>query len=350
MWHGRLTQEMDVRRGFYVAWGGAAILALLACFFLVLATSVVAHAAADAPVLKPGDHEIALTVDGRERTYLLHVPAKYKASAKTLLPLVMMLHGAGGGGAQSEKQTGWDKKADSETFAAVFPDALPASPHARTSFLANPRFWNDHSGRGNAEHENIDDVAFLSAVFDDVEKRLPIDTKREYLTGFSSGASMTFLAAIKMSERIAAAAPVSGHYWGHDANVDRAVPLLLIFGNKDPLNPWDGGTVKMVWGNSDQKPPVMDTVRAWARFTGCPPEPAPLSDKGGVKRVAYGPGHNGAEFLFVTIDGAGHTWPGGKEALPESVVGSSTDKLNATDIIWMFFSRHFLAPRQPVGP
>jgi polyhydroxybutyrate depolymerase len=356
---------MDIRRGAFLAWVGAVFVAVLGCVFMLLASAVLARAAQvggatttpaaastaakATTVLGPGDHDLTLPVGGYERSYRLHVPTKFSATYDKLLPVVVMLHGAGGSGAQSEEQTGWGKKADQETFVAVFPDALPARPRQAPSFRTNPRFWNDGSGRGSPVHDRIDDAAFLHAVLDDVEKRLPIDKKREFVTGFSSGASMTLRAAIKMSDRIAAAAPVAGHFWPPDAAPEtaapRAVPLLLVYGDKDPLNPWEGGAVKMSWANTDTKPRVMATVNAWAKFSGCPPTPAPIADTNGVKRVAYGPGRDGAEFVFVTVQGMGHSWPGGREVLPVSVVGPRSNKINATDAIWEFFARHYLAVR-----
>jgi poly(3-hydroxybutyrate) depolymerase len=41
--------------------------------------------------LKPGDHELTLTVGQRERTYLLHLLPVY--DGKRTLPLVIVLHG-----------------------------------------------------------------------------------------------------------------------------------------------------------------------------------------------------------------------------------------------------------------
>ncbi len=38
--------------------------------------------------------------------------------------------------------------------------------------------------------------------------------------------------------------------------------------------------------------------------------------------------------------GQGHIWPGGKNFLPELIVGKATDTLNATDAIWKFFMSH----------
>ena len=52
-----------------------------------------------------------------------------------------------------------------------------------------------------------------------------------------------------------------------------------------------------------------------------------------------GPGRDGAKVVYITVDGLGHTWAGGRSLLPESIVGGTSDKINATDVIWDFFQK-----------
>jgi polyhydroxybutyrate depolymerase len=49
--------------------------------------------------------------------------------------------------------------------------------------------------------------------------------------------------------------------------------------------------------------------------------------------------------VFYSLKDHGHTWPGGKNLLPEQISGKNVTKLNANDIIWDFFEKHSL-PRQ----
>jgi len=74
----------------------------------------------------------------------------------------------------------------------------------------------------------------------------------------------------------------------------------------------------------------------------CPPKPRVVYDKHGVKGLVYGPGRGNAEAVFYTIEEHGHTWPGGKNLLPERLVGKSSNVFKATDVIWEFFRRHQL--------
>ncbi|MBF0476059.1 MAG: hypothetical protein HQK59_09540 [Deltaproteobacteria bacterium] len=56
--------------------------------------------------------------------------------------------------------------------------------------------------------------------------------------------------------------------------------------------------------------------------------------------MAYGPGKESSEVVWYTIEGMGHTWPGGTHFLPEKLIGKPSDKLKANDVIWEFFQKH----------
>lgn len=47
--------------------------------------------------------------------------------------------------------------------------------------------------------------------------------------------------------------------------------------------------------------------------------------------------------ILYTVEGGGHTWPGGK-SLPEWMVGRTTRDISATQVMWAFFLQHPLGP------
>ena len=147
------------------------------------------------------DRECTLTVQGVERHFLVHVPPQ--AGAKTPLPVVLMLHGGGGTGKGALAETGWDRKADEAGFLAVFPDATRPAPEKPARFGSNSQVWNDGSGRFHAGEQNVDDVACLNAILDDLCAHYPVDPRRIFVTGFSNGASMAFRAGAELSKRVA---------------------------------------------------------------------------------------------------------------------------------------------------
>jgi polyhydroxybutyrate depolymerase len=306
-----------------------------------------APAAGDISSQKPGTFTLTISTGGYKRLYILRVPPAV-ADGKPL-PLVVMMHGAGGTAMGTARHYGWIAKADAKGFLCAFPEALPAFVRAPASFVANPRFWNDGGEVGTATHRAIDDVGFIAAVLDDVARRYPVDPARIYLTGMSSGAGMTFRAGALLANRVAAIAPVAGvsHLTGIHAT--RPVPMLYIVGTADPLVPLAGGNAVNPWGKPTTKPSVNQTIANWLAANGEPSLPGMPERSGVVTTIRYATGAgdgaansagHGADTIFVTIDGQGHEWPGAPRALPERLTGPSIPGYNATDEIWNFFAAH----------
>jgi len=293
------------------------------------------------PVPAAGNHNESIVVGvgakKMTRTFIVHVPPGFDGKSK--VAVVFMLHGAGGSGAGTIPETGWDVKSDREGLIAVFPDGTSIRPLMPARFLTNPRLWNDGSGRGGTGVSNADDIGFISAMIDFLEARYSADPARIYCTGFSNGASMTFSVGINLSNRIAAIAPVSGHLWQQEKPLAYPVPLLFIVGTEDPLNPIAGGNVKLPWGVTQYHPPIEDSLKEWERMLGCGPEVQTASSKD-VLEITYDQCAKGGEVEYYRVTGLGHIWPGGSNRLPEKWVGKPSDALNATDVIWEFFKAH----------
>jgi polyhydroxybutyrate depolymerase len=346
---------------------------------LVSTVVLVALATALPSLAQPAHESIKLDVGGISRSFLLYRPSlataanttAKTASSTTLpgaavalrtatpasIPLVIMLHGLGGTGANAARETGWSVKAEQEGFAVAYPEATRPYPLQAPSLRNNPQAWNDGSGRFDAGTQAVDDVVFIGSVVDAVTERLrtstPIDPQRVFVTGFSNGASMAFRVGAELSQRVAAIAPVAGSSWAERVAPQRAVSVLYITGTADPLNPIEGGFPRLALSERNQggraKPPLRATEAQWAAALGCPAR-APSEDlQNGVQRRqhtgcgagAAGAGTGGqAELTFITVEGLGHVWAGGVNLLPEALVGKPTDKLKANDAIWDFFRAH----------
>jgi len=303
---------------------------------IAIAHSSYAARTSDPPVA-PWDRVENVQLGGFNRHFIVHVPPSFDAKRK--LPVVIMLHGAGGTGQEAMEQTGWDHKADQEEFIAVFPDGVPERPRRPPNFLLNPQTWNDGSGRHLSGKRNDADVEFIEYVIETLETHYGGDPSRIFVTGFSNGASMTFRSGVELSDKIAAIAPVAGHLFVHDHQMKRAVPALYIIGRDDPLEIPAGGVVK-IFGESFEQPPIQQNLRQWRDFDGCPLDPSSDARADGIERVAFSDCREGVEVVEYFIDDMGHVWPGGINRLPERLVGKPSDKLNATDVIWNFFKMH----------
>ena len=279
----------------------------------------------------------ALVSAGRQRTYLVHLPTAYTKSLAW--PLVIILHGGGGEGRQMNALTGFNMEADKHGFVAVYPDAVEHN-------------WND--GRGNpgirSQVLDIDDVSFISTLIDRLENELNINKKMIYVTGISNGAMMSHRLACELSDKIAAIAPVAGNIpekmmrtW----SPDRPLPVLIINGTDDPLVPWNGGEVTFLTLKRGRVVSVADTVRFWIAKNGCPAVPQtnylPDIDRedGTTTTVeSYKGCSREAEIVLYTVNGGGHTWPGGLQYINEALIGKTSRDFQATATIWQFFKMH----------
>lgn len=286
-----------------------------------------------------------INTGGLNRTYLLFVPSVPSG-------IVVFLHGKGGTADWADSETGWSEHARKKGYALVLPEALPPDPLNPSKFLTNPQQWNDltefsrdHNGSVEVEpHENFsaasailghDDVAFLTAVIDDVLNRVGTNPAKVFMAGFSNGAGMTFRFAAERADRVTAIAAISGHCNLTDPKPSRPVPTLFAVGTLDPLIPLRGGTVRSPWLNRlVQRPPVIQTLEVWARSIGCSTIPIVRSESAGVRTDIY-PGP--VPFQSVTIEGLGHHWPGGKGQLNHRIAGPQSNVVNGTEMVWEFF-------------
>lgn len=303
----------------------------------VITLSVACHAALPAHSSVFTTHSIS--VDGRLRTYVLYVPRRRAPSAS---PLVMVLHGQGGSGAQVLAQGHWRAAADRYGFTLLAPEGVLDHSDRAPSFFGNRRSWNAGPSIGtSAQLQDVDDVGFLSRVLDKVQNDWPIDRSQIYVTGFSNGAAMAFRIAAHRPGRFAAVAPVSNAVLVPVAPMALPTSLLLVWGTADPVNPIAGGTVRRA-GITYVRPSADQSLLAWGRALGCADQVLESRISAGVLRrqLAGCPGESQAQ--LVIVDGLGHQWPGGKTYL-RAISGPGSDALDATELIWRYFSAHRLS-------
>lgn len=290
------------------------------------------------------DSVVSLVVDGMLRRALIHAPAQPAAHP---MPLVVVLHGGGGNAESMANATGWARKAAAENFITVFPQGLARDPSRPARFRGNPPVWNDGSGRFYGERTGPSDVHFMASLLDEMNSCYAVDTRRVFFTGFSNGASMAFRIGAELPGRVAAIAPLAGALWEAPQRLDPPVALLAMSGTEDPLNPIEGGMPRLsreaghdagliVGGRA--KPPLRLTMAHWSRAVGGTGEMISRIASGGVVSEQWSPGLGGTQVVLTLIEGHGHHWPGGEAEMPDAMAGPRSDRLNATDAIWRFFS------------
>lgn len=278
---------------------------------------------------------VPLSSQGRDRPYRLHIPAIHPAGAR---PLVVQLHGRGGGGPWFDRIAGFVDLADREGFVLAVPDALGG-------------VWNDGRAAAGDRHAIPDDVGYLTAVIDDAMTHASIDPRRVYVFGMSNGAAMTGRLACERAERITAIAQVAGtaaRAMAVDCRPGRSVPILQIHGAADRLAPYEGGRRRgllargLLLGRGSIGPSI--GVDAWAQFwvaaNGASAEPAiNRIPPDTTVRTWRGPTPM-SDVVFYRIDGMGHSWPSSRPELPRLLFGRTSQTIDATRIMWDFFAAH----------
>jgi polyhydroxybutyrate depolymerase len=82
---------------------------------------------------------------------------------------------------------------------------------------------------------------------------------------------------------------------------------------------------------------VPSWTATWARRNQCAADPVDSVVAVDVVRRTYVHCAASAPVVLYTIRGGGHTWPGGME-LPEWFVGRTTRSIDATQLMWAFFT------------
>ncbi len=247
------------------------------------------------------------------RPYMLLVPDGYDPATPT--PLVVMLHGYSATGVLQATYLRLLDDAQEHGYLLAYPDGTPDS--------AGNRFWNATDACCNFEGAAVDDVAYLTALLDDVEANYNVDADRIYVMGHSNGGFMSHRLACEIGDRIAAIASLAGATWDDPADCPAAAPVnvLQIHGTDDDTISYDGGTT-----GTAPYPSAPQTVAAWANNNGCGTTP---TDDGTLdlevtiageetSRQAFPDCVPGGDVALWTIDGGSHI-PTFDEAFADAV-------------------------------
>ncbi len=289
--------------------------------------------------LGPGNCVRVVRVGKTQRRYRVYVPKKYKPTRPT--PVIVAFHGGGGNPESMMRFSGLNQKAEEAGFIVAYPYGSGWDKNRSLTF-------NGGNCCGYAQRKKVDDVGFVRALLDDLEKAANVDTNRVYATGMSNGAIMTYLVAAKLSDRFAAIAPVGGPMGTDTCEPKRPVSVIHFHGTDDQLAPFKGGRGKgtnVVPSFLRPKFHSVDhAIQNWVKANGCAKNPkiVALPDKAQdgttVTKKIWGNGKDGSEVVLISIKGGGHTWPG-KEPT-KAFLGKSTKNISANDMMWEFFQKH----------
>jgi polyhydroxybutyrate depolymerase len=253
------------------------------------------------------DETLTFTVQGVERSVILHVPAGRRDGS-----LVLGLHASGSTAAGHQVASQLDALADRAGFAVAYPQgAIGVGGGFQWHVPGQPLVG------GEPEPAGPDDVVFLAQVIAVIDHRIGIDRHRLYATGFSGGARMISQLACDLPE-LAAIAPISGVRFSPPcARNDMAV--IAFHGTADGNNPYAGhGNPYWTYG-------VAEAMNGWATQAGCALPPTVSRPGPTVELSTFGACARGAAVQLYALEGEGHELP---------------RALDANLLMWDFFRAH----------
>ncbi len=234
-------------------------------------------------------------------------------------PVIFSFHGGGGTAIANMEYSGFRQIAESEKFILVYPQGQYFSDKDSTGWIFN-------------ENNNItDDLFFISEVIDWLYQNKNINLDRIYATGFSVGAIMSYDLACKLSNKIAAAAPVAGTMSTETFETcrpEKSKSIIHIHGESDSvLSPNGNEYIKS----------FDESLQFWSDFNQCSTSSTSnISD-------SNDDGYSGTSIIYencsnqvlvngILLENFDHQWP------------STNDQKNGSDIdaasyIWSFLKK-----------
>ncbi|WP_277002713.1 carbohydrate binding domain-containing protein, partial [Hallerella succinigenes] len=245
-----------------------------------------------------------ITVNGANRSMLVYAPSGIERNR----PLIIQMHGMNQDAPYQKNAAKWESIADTARFVVVFPNG-------------ENKAW-DISGDK--------DVNFLKAIINEMESKYGIDRNRVYVSGFSMGGMMSYHAANKMGDMIAAIAPVSGYPIGNPAPAStRPMPIIHTHGTSDDVVNYSSG---------------VNYLKRWVSFNKCSEssqvtKPYPANRSGSAASLeVWSSCSNDVEVRLMSIAGKGHWY------------SMDLASVNTSDEIWNFVKNYSLDGSSIIPP
>ena len=195
-----------------------------------------------------------LTVEGKTtRQYFLVAPDSYDPA--TPLPILIGLHGINGSPASFRDQFLFGALASEFKYVGIFPlgwgDEVNSNPT-----------WNTGSCCLSAMVANINDVEFIQAIIQEVNKNYFVDESRIWAVGFSAGGMMAYKLGCDLASVVTAIGVVSGTLMQDPCNPVAPISIIHLHGELDDAIP-------VLGGGQYSTPPIRAGVLTAAGIFGC---------------------------------------------------------------------------------
>ena len=234
-------------------------------------------------------------------------------------PVVFSFHGGGGTATENMEYSGFRQIAKEEKFILIYPQGQYFSNKDSTGWIFN-------------ENNNItDDLFFINEVIDWLYENKRINLDRIYATGFSVGAVMSYDLACKLSNKIAAVAPVAGTMsldTYETCRPEKSKSIIHIHGESDSILSPNG---------NEYLKSFLESIEFWANFNQCSSSNTEgISDtnndgySGTI--INYNNCSNQVAVTGILLENYDHQWPSIDSQKNQS-------DIDAASYIWDFFKK-----------
>jgi polyhydroxybutyrate depolymerase len=203
----------------------------------------------------------------------VHVPDGFDPGTPT--PLFIFLHGYGATGPLNDLLLGFGPEAKRRGLLFATPEG--------TRDPNDSQFWNATDACCNFFSSDVDDVAYLRSLIDEISAKVSVDPKRIYFAGHSNGAFMSNRFACDAADRVAAFFSLAGATYADPSMCEPSEPVSMIqaHGLLDDVVLYEGGNLAEYAGFDFEwiYPGAEQTVATWASLDGCT---GPLEDQPGA--------------------------------------------------------------------
>ncbi len=259
----------------------------------------------------PGDYHETMKIDGRDRTFTIHVPPGY--DPKKPMPMAVINHGLSQTGESIESMLGANAVSDKEGFIAVYPDSV------NWFGVKDLRTWD--SGNGLVlPGQQAGDIHFMDNIISTAKAQLNVDPMRVYMIGHSNGGMLTYDAAAALSGELAGIGILNSAMSGHEPQPKEPLSLYNTHGTKDSIIPFEGLT---------DTPPLLRDIGVpvfqaaqygtdyYKKLDGIT-APYTVTTEGNQTISTASNPDNGTAVRQVTVEGADHVYHNMQEALTQA--------------------------------
>lgn len=262
----------------------------------------------------------SLLIEGNYRTFHYIPPAQAVFGGS----LVFILHGSGG--------NGMDLMRNTSKLASAVADEKVILVYAN----GYKKYWNEcrKAASSLANKENIDELSFFSGMINYFKDKYHISDKQVFAVGTSGGGHMCYKLAMTMPGKFRAVTALIANLPTVDnmdcAEANVAVPIMIVNGTADPVNPYEGGMMQSTNFIMGKVRSTDQSFQYWSGLAGYKGEPVkeslPDTDPSDGK----------------TIERYTYKQPGKPEVVLLKVIGGKHDYPNDIDVhveAWTFFKR-----------